>query len=568
MSASNTITTLAIGPLLTGLFGGLALFLYGMDLMTEGLKKVAGDRLKNLLAKLTTNRIKGALTGAFVTAIIQSSSVTTVLVVGFISAGLISVTQSIGIIMGANIGTTITAQIIAFKVTKYALVMISVGFGLQFFVKKESIKYYGAMLLGIGLVFFGMDLMSTATTPLRSYEPFIEMMQQMKNPLFGILISALFTAIIQSSSATTGIVIVLASQGFITLEVGISMAFGANIGTCATAILASIGKPREALQASLVHIIFNVLGVVLWYNFIDLLADFVRSVSPVAKIGLIGADKLGAETPRQIANAHTIFNIANTLIFLWFTVPLGWLVQKIAPAKPKSNNQSKPQFLQSEFLSTPDLALNQVRRELGRLGNFSLNMVKNSLHAVLSGSREEIAKIHNAEEEVNQLHEAIITYLARVARRELTAQQLEVVHDLMAVANYIENIGDITKSHMVALGFERIDQGIEIREDAEESLQALFQKVIWSIESSIQAVLHLNKELANQVITLKPEIRKLANEAHLELADLFSQKKEISLSEFRAESDIIENLRRQYYLAKCIAKVTAEVDILLNKHIE
>ncbi|MBT4138847.1 MAG: Na/Pi cotransporter family protein, partial [Candidatus Latescibacteria bacterium] len=208
---------LQVGPILMGLVGGLALFLFGMEQMTAALKTVAGPGMKTMLARLTTNRFKAALTGAFVTAVIQSSSVTTVLVVGFISAGLLSLSQSIGIIMGANIGTTITAQIIAFKITHYALLLIAVGFASNFLSKNENLKQYGLMMMGLGLIFLGMDFMSNATRPLRSYGPFIALMKNMQNPLAGILLGTVFTALVQSSSATTGVVIVLAGQGFITL---------------------------------------------------------------------------------------------------------------------------------------------------------------------------------------------------------------------------------------------------------------------------------------------------------------------------------------------------------------
>ena len=248
-NTGETSSTLNVSMLLMGLFGGLALFLYGMEQMSESLKAVAGERMKSILSRLTSNRLMGAITGAFVTAIIQSSSVTTVLVVGFITAGLMSLSQSIGIIMGANIGTTITAQIIAFKITKFALLMVAVGFGMLFFGKRERIRQYGTGLMGLGLVFFGMAVMGDAMKPLRSYQPFLDWMIHMETPVVGILVGALFTALIQSSSATTGIVIVMATQGLISLTAGIAVIFGANIGTCVTALLASIGRPREALRA-------------------------------------------------------------------------------------------------------------------------------------------------------------------------------------------------------------------------------------------------------------------------------------------------------------------------------
>jgi len=238
------------------LFGGLALFLFGMEQMSDALKAAAGDQMKTLLSKLTKNRFSAAISGAFVTSVIQSSSVTTVLVVGFVSAGLMTMSQSIGVIMGANVGTTITAQIVAFKVEKAALLMIAIGFGMIFLSKKENVRQYGNMLMGLGLIFFGMGVTSEGMSPLRSYEPFINLMASMENPFFGILVAAVFTALVQSSSATTGIVIVMASQGFVTLPAGIALAFGANVGTCITAILASLGKPTEAKRASMVHVLF------------------------------------------------------------------------------------------------------------------------------------------------------------------------------------------------------------------------------------------------------------------------------------------------------------------------
>ena len=252
------IITIDYIALLTGLGGGLALFLYGMRKMSDALKVVAGGGMKVVLERLTTNRFTAVISGALVTAVIQSSSVTTVMVVGFITAGLINFTQSVGIIIGANIGTTVTAQIIAFKITQYSLVMIAVGFLMELLAKSQRIRQYGITIMGLGLLFFGMELMSNATSPLRSYTPFIELMQEMRHPLMGIAVGALFTAVVQSSSATTGIVIVLGTQGFITLEAGIALIFGANIGTCVTAMLAAIGKPREAVKAAIVHVIFNI----------------------------------------------------------------------------------------------------------------------------------------------------------------------------------------------------------------------------------------------------------------------------------------------------------------------
>jgi phosphate:Na+ symporter len=331
--------------LLMGLFGGLALFLFGIDQMSHGLKAVAGDGMASLLGGVTKNRFIGAITGAFVTAILNSSSVTTVLVVGFITAGIMTLTQSIGVIMGANIGSTMTAQIVAFNVTQYAMLPIAIGFGMIFFGKTESMKHGGAMLFGLGLLFGGMGVMSDAMYPLRSYPPFLELMGQLENPLLGILVGAVFTGLVQSSAATTGIAIVMASEGLMSLPAGIALALGANIGTCVTAILASIGKPVAARQAAAAHIVFNILGVLIWLPFISLLAQFSATISP-SYPELEGAARMAKEVPRQIANAHTIFNVANTVLFIWFTGALARLVQRLVPDREEPSLEIiKPKFI-------------------------------------------------------------------------------------------------------------------------------------------------------------------------------------------------------------------------------
>ena len=252
--------------------GGLGLFLFGLNQMGEALKNVAGDRMRQILGKLTANRFMGLVTGTLVTAIVQSSSVMTVMLVGFVSAGLMSLPQAIGVILGADIGTTITAQIIAFPIKEYALLPVAVGFFLLFTSKRNHVSQSGALIMGLGLVFFGIALMSGAMKPLRSYQPFLDVMQHVTNPLVAILVSTIFTALIQASAATMGIVIVFASQGLISLEAGIALTLGANIGTCATAGLAALGKPREAVRVAIAHVTFKVVGVLLIVWFIPCLS--------------------------------------------------------------------------------------------------------------------------------------------------------------------------------------------------------------------------------------------------------------------------------------------------------
>jgi len=543
------------------LFGGLALFLFGMEQMADALKAVAGERMKVILAKLTTNRFMGAATGAFVTAIIQSSSVTTVLVVGFITAGLMSMAQSIGVIMGANIGTTITAQIVAFKVTKAALLMVAVGFGMLFFSKQEKIKQYGGMLMGLGLVFFGMSVMSDAMKPLRSYEPFLDLMTTMENPLIGILVAAAFTGLIQSSSATTGIVIVMATQGFITLQAGIALAFGANIGTCVTAMLAAIGKPREAVRAAMVHVLFNVFGVLLWIAFIPQLAEVVTWLSP-AHPELSGTDRLASEAPRQIANAHTIFNIANTLIFIGFTTQFARLVERLVPDKPVEEKIiAQPKYLDEELLETPSLALDRARLEIGHMGDRVKDMLKDIMTAIVNGDRAMLKKIAKIDDEVDILHGHIVTYLGRISQKALTEQQTEVLMKLMGATNDLENIGDIIETDLVYLGNEGIDNQVAISKETRAMLAKLHDVVSTTAELAIDAVMENDEQAAQEVIAMKADIGRLMDSAAMHESRRLVAEEPNRLAAYTLEIDIIEKLKRIYYFSKRMAKAVMPEEV-------
>ena len=553
---------LAVGSLLMGLFGGLALFLYGMEKMADALKAVAGDRMKQILGKLTTNRFMGVVTGAVVTAVIQSSSVTTVLVVGFISAGLMSMMQSVGVIMGANIGTTITAQIIAFKVTKLALAMIAVGFTIQFLSKREHFKHHGQGILGLGLVFFGMTVMSDSMRPLRDFQPFLDGMARLDNPFLGILAGAGFTALVQSSSATTGVVIALARNGFISLDAGIALAFGANVGTCVTAMLASIGKPREALRAAIVHVLFNVLGVLVWIGFIDQLARVVVAISPVAE-DLTGTAKLGAETPRQIANAHTIFNIANTAIFIGFATVFARIVQRLVPDRPLSEAEAvRPKYLDTELLSTPSLALDRVRLEILHVGDRVKEMMEAILPAALDGPRSALEKVRTMDDAVDALHGEIVTYLGQVSSGSLTKSQTAEFLNLLEASNDLENIGDIIETNLVTLGIQRIDGDVRVSDATREVLSEFHASVLKSIDAALMAVTQKSEEATRVVVDMKGEINRLADSAAVHEARRLVAKEPNRLGAYTFEMDVLQNLKRIFYFAKRMARsVVREVEL-------
>lgn len=547
--------------IIVGLLGGMAIFLFGLDQLTDMLKATAGVRMRDLLAKLTTNRFRGVLAGGLTTAVIQSSSVTTVLVVGFVSAGLMSLQQSIGVIMGASIGTTVTAQIIAFKVTQLALVAIIIGFVMEFFFDNERTKRYGMMLLGLGLVFYGMNMMADATGPLRSYQPFIDVLARIDNRYLAVLISASFTAVIQSSSATTGVILVLASQGLISLEQGIALVFGANIGTCVTALLAAIGKQRVALRAALIHVVFNVLGVLIWFGFIDELALVVRWLSPAA-VALAGVERVAADAPRQIANAHTIFNVGNTMIFIWFTTAFAWFVTKLVPEKNASvSGVIEPIFLDPAMIETPAIALDAARMEIVRMAGHVVPMVKQVTPAVLSGAPADLDRIQDLDTEVDILHRAIIHYLGQVSRQSLTEAQTELLHDYLGIATSYENIGDVVETDLVHTGRERLERNVRVSSNTEAILSTLAEKVVWALKTATEAVDRADRSLALQVIDVKEDVNRIANQMSERLVERLVAEAPHRTSTYRAESQLIEQFKRIYYLAKRIAKLVAESNV-------
>ena len=532
------------GPLqlIFGLLGGLALFLYGMGQMADSLKIVAGDRMKSILARLTRNRVAGVLTGAFVTAVIQSSSVTTVLVVGFITSGLMTLQQSLGVIMGANIGTTITAQIVSFNVTQYALLLVAVGFGVSFFSKRQNRVAQGAVVMGLGLIFFGMVVMGDAMSPLRTYQPFIDAMAAMERPIVGIAAAAAFTALVQSSSATTGVVIVLATQGLITPEAGIALVLGANVGTSATALLAAIGKPREAARAAVAHTFFNVAGVLVWVFFIDQLASIVSA--------------LGGGTAREIANAHTIFNVINALLFIGFTSQIASLVERLVPDRPAAEEaRIKVKYLDKSLLSTPSLALDRARLELLRMADRVRAMLADILPAILDGTRDDLVAIERADDEVDALHGYIVRYLGHIGQTRMSeASSLEMVN-LMEATNNLEAIGDLIETNLVQLGFTRIEEGLVVSDATRLVLGEYLATVQEALDFAMVALSQKNESAARQVDAMKKEVKSLERAASLHEADRLMADAPNRVATYRLEVDILATLKRVFYFSRRIARL-------------
>lgn len=542
------------GTLAMGLFGGLALFLLGMDRLAESLKAVAGNRMRDVLRELTTNRFMAVLTGTFVTAVIQSSSVTTVLVVGFVSAGILSAAQSVGVIMGANVGTTVTAQIVAFNVTEYALLLVAVGFGVGFAGKGDRIRQYGDGVMGLGLVFFGMGVMGDSMAPLREYEPFLTGMAGLENPLLGVIAGAVFTALIQSSSATTAVVIVMATTGVMTLPAGIAVTLGANIGTCVTALLASLGKPREAMRAAAVHILFNVAGVLVWLPFVDFLAGITASFSPVAE-GIEGIEKLAAETPRQIANAHTVFNLANTALFIGFAPQFARFAERLVPDRPlPAAERVRARYLDEALLVTPALAMDRARMELQELGDLVAGMFRDALPAVLRGNEAEIRAVTSRDDRVDALHGQIIRYLARIGRTPVDTAQTRKLLKLVEATNSLEAVGDVIETNLGALGCRRVEEALTVSDETAEVIGRFHAAIARTLDDAIRAVTDDDLDAARRVIAEKASINAMADAAALHVGRRLDASELERITAYRLETDLVENLKRVYYFAKRVSR--------------
>lgn len=537
---TETTNSIAWGTLIFGLLGGLALFLIGMERMTEALRLIVGDRARRILERLTSNRFIGLVTGAGATAIVQSSSVTTVLVVGFISAGLMTFVQSIPVILGSNIGSTVTAQIIAFNITTWALALVAGGFAISSLSKRESRRIQGVAITGIGLMFFGMVVMGDAMSPLRTYEPFIDAMRTLNNPFVAILVGAVFTAFVQSSAATTGVVIVLAAQGLISLEAGIGLVLGANIGTSMTALLSAIGKPREAQRAAIAHLLFNVIGVIVWFPLIGVLASWVSSV--------------GGGMPREIANAHTLFNVVNALIFLPFVNQFAALVTRITPDRPPVGAIA-PKYIDVGLLRTPGIALAKARMEMLRMASRVQGMLIDVLPAILDGDIDTMADVEERDDEVDSLHGIILEYLGRISQQKLSEESSAELVDLLEATNALEAIGDLVERNLVALGYQKIEEAIEVSATTRALIEDYHRSVVEAFELALVAVTQKDQGAARTVTGMKREVQHLERDLTSHQTERLVADEPNRIATYRFETDVITNLKRVYYFSRRIARV-------------
>ena len=418
------------------LLGGLALFLYGMQMMSTGLEAAAGNRMKSILEKLTSNRIKGVLVGAAITAVIQSSSATTVMVVGFVNSGLMTLKQAVWVIMGANIGTTITGQLIALDIGAIAPLFAIAGVGAIMFIKSEKVHHISSIFAGLGILFMGMDMMGAAMSPLKESEAFISLMTKFDNPLLGILVGALFTAVIQSSSASVGILQALASTGMIPLSSAVFVLFGQNIGTCITAVLASIGMKVNAKRTTVIHLLFNIIGTVL-FTVICLVTPYVTWIEAMTP----------GDPVAQIANAHTVFNIVTTLLLLPFGTHMANIAVRILPDSKKADDEDlrlkyiRP-FESSYAIGHSAVAVSQVRDEVNRMRDMVAKNTSDSFDSLVQYDEKLRKKVSEREEYIDFLNKGISEYIVSLMASEMNMSDSRKINGYYAIISNLERIGD------------------------------------------------------------------------------------------------------------------------------
>ncbi len=528
--------------IIIGLFGGLGLFLLGIQLLGDGLQRAAGERMRRILEMFTSHPLKAVLTGTAVTALLQSSSTTTVMIVGFVNSGLMSLSQAVGTIMGANIGTTITAQIVSFNIYSLAYPLIAIGALLYYFSKKKLQRYAGMGILGFGLLLLGLSTMSTAVRPVRDYEPFLNLLVTIGDrPILGILAGALFTAVIQSSSATTGLVIAFSWQGIISLPAGLALIVGANLGTCITVLLASLSSSVTARRTAMSHVLFNLAGIIM----------FIILRRPFTSLVLL----TGGTVARQIANAHTFFNVVTTLILFPLLPYFVKIVTAIVPGEDIFL-EARPKYLDERLMQTPG-ALLSAQKETLRMGTFAVEMVETAVNAFLTGEVDNLDEVQCKEGVVNSLETAITSYLAKANQYAMNVNEAREIVNLMHVVNDIERIGD----HAINISeLAEVREGgkHELSDAAKADLQNMVEEVMRISKGVLEALKDRNVAKATSLLDdddLVDDLEKMYRANHIERLNMGLCSPEVGVLFL----DAVSNLERVADHAHNIAEAVADI---------
>ncbi len=472
--------------------GGLGLFLYGMNLMGIGLQKAAGEKLKRLIEVLTNNRLMGVLVGTVVTMVIQSSSATTVMVIGFVNAGLMNLYQAVGVIMGANIGTTVTAQLIAFNLTDFAPLAVAIGVGIWIATSKKRAKNLAEILIGFGILFIGMDMMGNGLAPLADNPTFTNIIVSLNDPFLGMLVGLGLTTIIQSSSASIGLLQALASQGLININIAFPILFGDNIGTTTTALISSVGANRTAKRAAVIHFLFNLIGTIIFMTILRVpIQAIVTKISP-------------NDIQRQIANAHTLFNLINVAIQFPFAGFLVKAAEKLVPGDKKEELE-RSKFLDTRIIETPSIALGQVTKEVLRMSKLVEDNLILSGKAFIENEDEDIEKVLSQEKTINKMERDITEYLVELSNAPLTDDQHNQVNVLFNIINDVERVGDHAEN-LVELAQYKIDNNLNFTDGAIDELNIMFSKCQEVFKKAIDSFETNNEGKAREVMKLEEEV--------------------------------------------------------------
>ena len=516
--------------LIITLFGGLLLLLYGIKLLNDGLQYVAGSKIRSLLRSLTSNRFSAVGGGAFITGLIQSSSATSVMLVGFVSAGLMSFRQTLAVILGADIGATLTVQLIAFHVYDYALLFIGVGLSLTFFTKKTLSKNLGQSLLGFGFVFLSLKIMIDAMMPLKDNDLFQQVFIALTGtPLIGIVLSALLTGLIHSSAATIGFALVLAQTGMIPFQSAVYIVLGANIGTCATALIASLRSPAEARRVAWAHVLFKVVGVLLILPFLGPFQDLVMAST--------------SDFARQIANVHTFFNIIMALVFLPFIGPVAHLITKLVPEQ-ETEKQFGPLYLDDHVLTTPALALGQATREALRASDFVREMLVDVVKVFQSDDQALITTVKDKDNLVDILDKQIRLYLTRLSSSEITESQSRRAMVVLEISRNLEIIGDIIDRNLMHLAVKRINKGLMFSSEGLNDIVTYHKRILENFDTAISAFATNDRYLADRVLRNKEELGNLGRELVQSHLDRLRKGLQESIDTSHIHLDLIGHLGR------------------------
>jgi phosphate:Na+ symporter len=516
---------------LLALFGGLALLLYGLRLTGEGLQRGAGGRLRHLLTSMTRNRVTAMASGALVTALIQSSSATTLMLIGFVSGGVVSFRQSLGVILGADIGTTLTVQLLAFRLQELALLMVAGGFAMSFFGRRGPVKTVGEAVLGFGFLFLGMRVMTDALAPLAHDELSRRVLVALSaNPFLGLVIGAVTSAGMASSAATIGLTLSLAHQGLMDLPGAVPIVLGANIGTCATALAVSLRSSADARRVAVAHIAFKVLGVALVFPFI----------APLT--ALVG--RTAVDVARQIANAHSLFNVAISVLFLPWAPWAARVITALVPEEERGDNPFRTRYLDDRYLDQPALAIGQATREALRMGDVAQGMLRDAMIVLRTDRQELLEDVERRDDQLDYLEREIKIFLARLGRETMGPDLAQKEIALISFIGNLENIGDIIDKNLMELARKKLYQGRRFSEAGEAELMEFHALVSKNLERAIASFAANDPTLAQEVVDQRPLVRQRERELRESHLSRLRRGLAESLETSEIHLDVLTNLKR------------------------